>query len=326
VKTKKQSGTPVAQHSFTALPRFAHYLLTKRFDELIDVQVRTAYELEVPLLQYLQKLSAEEIKEVYKKSNYDTLLLLSQNKIQEHIDDSVNRWMNNQVPFLDKHNVVTQDITLLSLLRKKTFLHFMPDYCRSNEELIELVQEIDLYSSRHESAMFDTFINLFKTKIDEHVHFIETITNTSPGIIYVYDIISNKEVYANKSVTEFLGYTDKELKDLGSDFITTLIHPDDIATITENDSSFNSVKDGEIRSVKYRIKNKQGEYRWMRAYETPFRRDREGNIIEKIGIAIDVHEQKKTADDLKQREQELLLTQEQYKQKPSHTLAAIAGT
>ena len=296
------------------LPSFADHLLRHHLNEFFEVQMRFANELGLPVLQAINHLSEDQIKTAYLEFTREMLTLLSRGEAEELIHRSVARWKNNQVPLLDRYDVALEDISLVTLLRKKTFLHFMPGYCPGTEELLQLVQETDLFLSAYQTELLDTYINLLNRRIDEHVHFIETITNTSPGIIYVYDIVQNREVYANKSVTEFLGYTEEELKNLGSDFVQTLIHPEDVEVISANDNSFSEVRDGEIRSVKYRIRNKAGEYRWMRAYETPFRRDREGKIVEKIGIAIDVHEQKKTADELKKREEELSKTQAQYQE------------
>jgi len=296
------------------LSHFSEYILHNKLEEFAEVQLRLSKELNIPLLSFFKDLPEEELVRISHEGCKELLSALSNNNGKQYIETNIQKWKDNQYPFFKKEDIKAEDITLISYVRKKVFLYFLPDFYNDVEQVIDAVQEIDLFLSTYETASFNTYFLLLNNKIDEHAHFIETITNTSPGVIYVYDVVNNREVYANKSVTDFLGYTQKELTDIGSSFVERLIHPEDIAVIRENEKTFGNIKDGEIRSVKYRILNKKGEYRWMRAYETVFKRNQQGEVIEKIGIAIDVHEQKITADELKQREAQLLKTEEQYKQ------------
>jgi len=311
VRTKTEHTLSI--DNLVYLPSFAEYLLQNKLHQFVEIYLKTSKEMNIPLLKFFEGLPEEQAISISTELNRELLSLLSKNKARQQIEGSLKRWSSNQLPQFKKEDVTAEDITLISHLRNKVFLYFIPDLYQEIETAIEVIQELDLFLAEFETAMFNTYFELFKTKIDEHAHFIETITNTSPGIIYVFDVVNNKEVYANRSVVEFLGYTQIELTDIGSDFIERMIHPEDVPLIRQNDASFHTVGDGEIRSVKYRIRNKRGEYRWMRTYETVFRRDHRGRVLEKIGIAIDVHEQKITADELKKRETELTQTQEQYK-------------
>lgn len=261
-------------------------------------------------MEYFKKFSEEKLFEIGKKGAEELLTYLANNKAKQQIEDSLNNWLADQLPVIKKTEIVAEDITSITYLRKKTFLHFVGDYCTGTEQVIELVKEMDLFFMESETRATNTYIDLLKQDISEHAHMIEKITNTSPGIIYLYDVENNKELYANKTTTEFLGFTPEEITKMGADFVPTLIHPEDLEILKEYEKEFLNVKDGETRSFKYRILNKKGEYRWLRTYETVFRRNTKGKVSQKIGIAIDVHEQKIMSDALQKREQELLEAQE----------------
>jgi PAS domain S-box-containing protein len=292
------------------LPAFAQYLLTHRLDELSRLQIQISREIHIPLLKRFEGLTEEKILEINTRGLKETLICLAQNKAKLQIETAVQKWKKNRLPLVQKDEIVAEDITLITYIRKKSFLFFLPDYSSETEEIIEIIKELDLFLMEGETIATNLYIELLKQRIDEHSHFIEKITNTSPGIIYVYDVVNNKELYANQASTEYLGFRLEDITEMGDKFVETLIHPDDLAALKQYEQEFKTTKDGEIRSFKYRIRNSKGEYRWLRTYETVFKRNEQGELIEKIGIAIDVHEQKITADQLKERESELLEAQE----------------
>jgi PAS domain S-box-containing protein len=308
VQTKIETIHPL-QH-LTYLPAYAGYLLTRRLTEFTEEQQRLAVEVDLPLLRQFQNLSHEELIRLGKESNAEFLGYLAENKATEQIRSSMERWTQNRMPNLDRDDLLINDITLFTYIRKRALLHFIPEYCRDTEQIMELIKELDHYFLQAETAATKTYIRLLENRIDEHSHFIEKITNTSPGVIYVYDVLQNREVYSNKALTEALGYSPEEFISLGADFVTATIHPEDVGALRTYEAAFSDIRDGEIRSVKYRIRHKTGEYKWMRAYETVFKRNEQGAVSQKIGIAIDVHEQKLTSDKLKKREEELLEAQE----------------
>lgn len=64
-------------------------------------------------------------------------------------------------------------------------------------------------------------------KLLERQMFIEQIAQTSPNILYVFDIIENKLVYANEQLSNILGYDLEQIQEMGQSIYQELIHPDD---------------------------------------------------------------------------------------------------
>ncbi|MBI2721057.1 MAG: hypothetical protein HYX39_02665, partial [Bacteroidetes bacterium] len=231
MQTKTQQKTPL--ENLSHLPAFADYLLTHKLDGLVEVQMQISREITLPLMRLFDNLSQEELYEITKQGLVELLTFLAQNKARQQINFSLEQWKANQLPLINKEDIVAEDITMITYLRKKSFLYFIPDYCSETEDIIELIKEIDLFLVESETAATNTYISLLKDNIQEHSHFIEKITNTSPGIIYVYDVLNNKEVYANKATTEFLGYSLSDITALGNSFVETLIHPGDLASLKQ---------------------------------------------------------------------------------------------
>lgn len=297
----------VANHNLslsqlTRLTAFAAHLLHHKLDEFVARKLAVASELNLHLGANRGSANEGGKYALLKSSAVEMLSFLAEGKGLDFIQESLEKWQKNEVPFFSKENVQAEDITKLCFLRKKVFASFIPTYCNNLMESMKLVEEIDVFLLEWETASSNNYLSFLKSHIDTHLHFIEKITNTSPGIIYVYDVVNEKEVYTNKTITEFIGYNADEVMAMGSGFVDLLIHPEDVPMIRIHEKEFGDIADGEIRSIKYRIKNKQGNYHWLRAYESVFKRNEKGEVVQKIGIAIDVNAQVETAQKLRRSE------------------------
>ncbi|HEX6335027.1 MAG TPA: PAS domain-containing protein, partial [Flavisolibacter sp.] len=308
MQTKTETRPSV--HQLEYLPGLAQYILRDRLQDFVSLQMRFINEVPLPLMRFFGQLSYQEQERLVREGAEKLLGYLARNEPAAFIEESVTQWEQNQMPVLDQSDITAEDITMATYLRKKSLLHFIPDYASGVDHIVALVNEIDLFLAEAETIFTNQYISLLRNKINEHAHFIEKITNTTPGIIYVYDVKNEREVYANRATSDFLGYSQEEIRSMGKAFVPRLIHPDDIGRLRDYEKDFQSTSDGEIRSFEYRFRNRSNEYRWLRTFETVFRRDAAGNISEKIGIAIDIHDQKLVSEELARGEAQLIEAQE----------------
>jgi PAS domain S-box-containing protein len=133
--------------------------------------------------------------------------------------------------------------------------------------------------------------------------FIERVTQSSPNILYVYDLIQKRYVYANDRIYRILGRTLDELLGMGSDFLTKFLHPDDRWLLEERDVELSEAEDGQVFEYEFRLLHCDGGWRWINARETVFTRVAEGRPHEVIGTAQDISERKATGDALLQSEE-----------------------
>jgi PAS domain S-box-containing protein len=294
--------TKTSLQQLVYLPSFAGYILTHHLHAFSLQLLQWSKEYNLPLLKRMDQLNDEDLITVVEERNREVLELLAKNKVREQIEQSLNRWLNNELAMIDKFEVVAEDISLISYIRKRAFLHFIPGFCRDTEQVIELVKEIDLYCMESEMAATNTYINILKSSVNENNHLIENINHTIPGAVYVFDVIEFKGIYSNNKLPSIIGYSQEELNRLGI-HISTLIHPEDHIVLRQHDEQMADLKDGMILSCKYRIKNKLGVYQWLRNYESVFRRKADGSLWQKIGITLNIDKEQRIEQRLQQSEQ-----------------------
>jgi PAS domain S-box-containing protein len=111
--------------------------------------------------------------------------------------------------------------------------------------------------------------------------------------IWDWDLITNEVFYSDR-VYELLGYTRTEFPGSLSAF-ERLVHPDDFLTIQT--AVHSHIQDRVPYCVEYRIRHKNGQYRWHTAQGKALYNDA-GEAIRFIGINMDIHENKSAAERL----------------------------
>ncbi|WP_375495351.1 PAS domain-containing protein [uncultured Nostoc sp.] len=138
----------------------------------------------------------------------------------------------------------------------------------------------------------------FQTLWDSHCLF-QQIAGTLPGILYIYDLIEQRNSYVNYEIAQSWGYTPAEIQAMGKDF-TQLLHPEDLARLPSYLEKFNSVRQGEVLSFEYRIRHANGEWRWFCSYDTLHSRTADGLPQYLLGIAFDITERRHIEISLRQ--------------------------
>jgi diguanylate cyclase (GGDEF)-like protein/PAS domain S-box-containing protein len=137
-----------------------------------------------------------------------------------------------------------------------------------------------------------------RKKVEESIRsqqlFISAIAETSPALIYVYDLDKQSNVYSNSGVERLLGYSVEEIQAMGENLFINTLHPDDLSKALAQNSKILSASDDEILSVDYRMKHKNGNWKYLHSDERVFIRKPDGSVKQKIGISVDVTEQKET--------------------------------
>ncbi len=141
--------------------------------------------------------------------------------------------------------------------------------------------------------------------LQESQHFIEQIAQASPNILYLYDIQSERNVYANREISTVLGYTPVEIQAMGASLFQNLIHPDDLTIIPAEYARIAAAQDGDILEFEYRMKRANGEWCWLLSRNSIFRRDSQGRVLQTIGTAQDITAQKAALLELQEYQQRL---------------------
>ena len=402
---------------FDYLPSYAKFLLENKLDEFVKQQLHLSNEIKLPLLKFFKDFTQEQFIALGTQTVTELLNCLAENKADEYIKTSLNNWLNNQLPFIAKNEIIAEDITLLSYIRRKNFNQFITCYTTDINLAIKILDEVDLFTVKTDSFSFKTFLNFqqqmfthaqalahignwqwnLKTKkltwsdeiyniyelepqselvsekiglynhpedaelvnkhmkwstetllphdffyriilkdgrekvlhargeikldnnlspvemfgtlqdvteqkrkeeqLEESRKFIEKVANLSPCIIAVYNKNSNNYIFINNTVERLLGYTAENFMKNGRKFFYSIMHPDDIIQVNEKITELieapgktNEAPDEKVKELKYRLKHKDGKYRWINTLTTVFNRDRNNKVEDILNISIDVTE------------------------------------
>ncbi|MGL5058395.1 MAG: PAS domain S-box protein [Microcoleus sp.] len=138
--------------------------------------------------------------------------------------------------------------------------------------------------------------------LQESQHFVQRIADATPGILYLYDLEEQRNVYANSSLGEILGYPLEEVQAMGSGFLPQLVHPEDMEKIARQIAEFDRISDGEISEIEYRMQAANREWIWLQSRNSIFSRNSEGKPKLIVGFAQDINNRKQAESALRDSE------------------------
>ncbi len=152
-------------------------------------------------------------------------------------------------------------------------------------------------------------------KLQDSEQLLERIADTTPGFLYVYDLVEQQNVYINRHIGQVLGYSVEQIKNMGSNAFPQLMHPDDLARLPSLLQRFDTAKDDDIFQTEYRLRDANGEWRWFYSRDGVFHRNSNGSPRQLIGTALEI-------TNLKQIQEKLRLSNERF-QLASHAVDSV---
>ncbi len=158
--------------------------------------------------------------------------------------------------------------------------------------------------------IFGTVLDISDRKqIEEELRrsklFIETIADTSPQLLYLYDMTTRRNTYVNRQIIEILGYTPEQVQQAGAQFFYDVLHPEDKYLLDEIEARAQSAADGEILETEYRMRHRNGSWRWLRSRNIVFARTDDGQPEQLLGTASDITANKLVEFQLRESESRL---------------------
>lgn len=142
------------------------------------------------------------------------------------------------------------------------------------------------------------FADITKQKKDqedlqEKNEFIQKIMKSLPNaVIYVFDLMTQKNIYMSKSLGDVLGYTPEEFQGMGEMVLKRLIHPDDYGLFMDHLAMFETLHKDDIIQFEYRMRHRNGDWIWIENRDSILVDDASGKPLQLIGSAVDVTERK----------------------------------
>ncbi|MEG4286938.1 PAS domain S-box protein [Microcoleus sp. A006_D1] len=138
-----------------------------------------------------------------------------------------------------------------------------------------------------------------EAELQDSKRFGDRIAEASPNILYVYDLIEQKNIYANASIYQIIGYTVEEIQAMGPWMTSSLIHPEDAIKMPDYLQQVATGTEGEIFEIEYRIRHKDGSWRWIVSRDTVFAKTADGELKQILGTGTDITESKQAEDEIK---------------------------
>ncbi len=126
--------------------------------------------------------------------------------------------------------------------------------------------------------------------------FLGAVLRVMPGLVYVFNQETMSNEYANRSIGVSLGYSQKEVAQMGADLMPTICHPDDLPKVLEYFQTIRELDDNDVAQLEYRVRHKDGHFIWLLSHDSVFERNSDGAVLRHIGNASDITLQKTSED------------------------------
>ena len=144
-----------------------------------------------------------------------------------------------------------------------------------------------------------------EAQLREREHFLQRLTDVSPSIIVVFDLVEQRCVFISRSVASLLGYSPEEVIAMGGNVVPMLVHPDDLARFPAHLERVRALRDDEVADFEHRLRDHAGEWHWFHNLDAVFARDAAGAVCQLIGTAIEITARKETEAQLRASDERL---------------------
>ncbi len=150
---------------------------------------------------------------------------------------------------------------------------------------------------------------------------IEKITEQTPNIIYIYDVLLDKNTYINKDLRTILGYEKNELPEDSIEIVNKLIHKDDLLQFKKYKNSTLNWDKEYVKKFELRLRSKNGKWRWFYGNEKEFLREN-GRITKIIGVLADITERYEYERRIINQNKQFRALNQEYKKQNAEFIAA----
>ena len=156
-------------------------------------------------------------------------------------------------------------------------------------------KEVDRLNHELEAIIAEKTAALVKANQDLKAsnQFGKQLTDLTPNILYIYDVVKQQNIYCNPFVSELLGYNPEELQKFKDGLLDELIHPEDLSLLKQHFKDCLSLGKDRYLEVEYRIKSHSGQWHWLHDKNAIFSRNVDGAPEQILGIAQDITQAKK---------------------------------
>ena len=140
--------------------------------------------------------------------------------------------------------------------------------------------------------------------------FLQRMIDATPHVIFVFDLPARRILYVNRQVESVLGYTPRDLQELGSDVLATVTHADDAGRVDDLLARLAAARDDQVIEYELRVKNSKGSWRSLQFRDVVFSRAPDGSVAQILSVVEDVTDRRRGEERLREQAAMLDLTHE----------------
>jgi hypothetical protein len=147
---------------------------------------------------------------------------------------------------------------------------------------------------------------LAEEQLRDSQRLIQRIADSTPHILFLFDLVEMRTVYVNGMSTAILGYSPSEIQRMGREVISAVVHPEDLEAMRRTvEHRFDDAKDGEVIEAEYRVRHASGKFRWLNTRLTIFTRTDAGRPQVILGTAQDITDRKRAEEQMCRAQEDL---------------------
>ncbi|GAB3577217.1 PAS domain-containing protein [Hymenobacter daeguensis] len=147
------------------------------------------------------------------------------------------------------------------------------------------------------------------TELRQNRHLLRQVVDLVPNLVAIFDLRQQRLVYTNRRIETLLGYSPEEIEALpDGQVLSRFLPPDSLARYMAHLEAVAQLPDGQVLTLEYAARHRDGSMRWLHCTHTPFNRDEHGQTISVIGVSEDITE-RRDADERNQAATALLTEQ-----------------
>ena len=145
---------------FSFLPEYARFLLENKLHALAVLQTSLFKEFKPPIFRYFENRPEEDLISRGTTGLCKLLEALAMGKSAEYIETSLREWINNQLPEISRNQLEAEDITVISLIRRRVFRRFIEEYTSDLQTAVQVLTELDDFTTISETISLKILLKL----------------------------------------------------------------------------------------------------------------------------------------------------------------------
>lgn len=160
-------ATFVPGHKLTHLPAFIRFILENKLEEFIRLQIQISRDIEAPVMKFFEGMPDDQLIQFSLEPTRAYWNYLVEGDIDAQLKDVLEKWKTNQLPGIERDQIVAEDITKGNYVRKTALTQLLPAYTSNFETYRQLSNEIDHYLQIVASATFNTYLEIQNARLDK---------------------------------------------------------------------------------------------------------------------------------------------------------------